>query len=351
MVTTTSLRHRHSSQQKRTKIRKEKGSAINHAVRLIHAICGLAGSPSLIEEIRAELRPDQVRAAIRSRDTGPVFDWLMAAVSYQGISDQVAYEYMEKHGRVTWRQIKHGLDRGASCPKLKSYWHFHDCRYDKISRTCAEPDHIGRCPLPKHDLRNGRLNQTAYSLFLFIRDVADGDLVGWIDRQLQATNDPPGPDRLARMRGSLIESLREVYGLSDKVLTMALSCILLGAPKKMSLWIEVGGSMIAIDTLVHNFLHRTGILHRFDAQHTYGLACYRPGGCADIIQVVAEQVDARQFNAAFPKVFPRFVQHAIWRYCSQSGLDVCNGNRINDSRRCENKDYRVRLMCDRVALR
>jgi hypothetical protein len=202
-----------------------------------------------------------------------------------------------------------------------------------------------------HDLRKGRLNQTAYSLFLFIRDVADGDLVSWIDRQLQEANDPPGPDRLARMQASLIEPLREVYGLSDKVLTMALSCILLGVPKKMSLWIEVGGSMIAIDTLVHNFLYRTGILHRFDAKHPYGLACYRPGGCADIIQAVAEQIDARQFNAPFPKTFPRFVQHAIWRYCSLSGLDVCNGNRIDDSRRCENKDCRVRLMCDRVALR
>ena len=41
---------------------------------------------------------------------------------------------------------------------------------------------------------------------------------------------------------------------------MALSSLLLGAPKKLVLWIEVGGSMIAIDTLVHNFLHRTGIL-------------------------------------------------------------------------------------------
>jgi hypothetical protein len=132
------------------------------------------------------------------------------------------------------------------------------------------------------------------------------------------------------MRASLIEPLREVYGISDKVLTMALSCILLGAPRKMSLWIEVGGSMIAIDTLVHNFLHRTGILHRFDANHPYGLACYRPGGCADIIQAVAEQIDARQFNLRFPRIFPRFVQHAIWRYCSLSGLDVCNGNRIND---------------------
>jgi hypothetical protein len=119
----------------------------------------------------------------------------------------------------------------------------------------------------------------------------------------------------------------------------------------MSLWIEVGGSMIAIDTLVHNFLVRTGILRRFNADHHYGVACYRAGGCADIIQAVAEQIDARQFNLQFPKAFPRFVQHAIWRYCSLSGLDVCNGNRINDSRRCQSKDCRVRLMCDRVALR
>jgi hypothetical protein len=351
MVSTITLRHRQSSQQKHTKIQSRQGSAINHAVRLIHAVCGLAGSPTLMDEIRAELRADKVRAAIRHRDTGPVFDWLMAAVSYQGISDQVAFDYMERHGRATWQQIKQALDRGASCPKLKSYWHFHDCRYDKISCTCAEPDHIRRCPLPEHDLRNGRLNQTAYSLFLFIRDIAGGDLVSWIERQLQEASDPPGPDRLTRMRGSLIEPLREIYGLSDKVLTMALSCILLGAPKGMRLWIEVGGSMIAIDTLVHNFLHRTGVLRRFEANHAYGLACYRSGGCADIIQAVAEQIDARQFNPSFPKVFPRFVQHAIWQYCSLNSLDVCNGNRIDDSYRCENKSCRARLMCDRVALR
>jgi hypothetical protein len=82
MVSTTTLRHFQSSQQRSTKIRKEEGSAINHAVRLIHAVCGLAGSPTLIDEVRAELRADKVRAAIRNRDTGPVFDWLMAAVSY-----------------------------------------------------------------------------------------------------------------------------------------------------------------------------------------------------------------------------------------------------------------------------
>ena len=213
------------------------------------------------------------------------------------------------------------------------------------------PSTLARCPLPSHDLRNGHLNQAAYSLFLFIRDLADGDLIGWIDAQLAAANSPAGPHRLPRMAAALIEPLREIYGVSDKVLAMALSSLLLGAPKKMVLWTEVGGSMIAIDTLVHNFLHRTGILARFNANHLYGAACYRPGGCADIIQAVAERIDARQFNPTFPQTFPRFVQHAIWQYCSQSGLDVCNGNRIDDARRCDNMDCRVRLMCDRVALR
>ena len=151
---------------------------------------------------------------------------------------------------------------------------------------------------------------------------------------------------MGRIRGNGIKLAYEL-----KVLAMALSSLLLGAPKKMVLWIEVGGTMIAIDTLVHNFLHRTGILARFKAEHSYGLSCYRPGSCADIIQAVAGRIDARQFNPCFPQPFPRFVQHAIWRYCSQSGLDVCNGNRINDTERCGNMDCQARLMCDRVALR
>jgi hypothetical protein len=200
-------------------------------------------------------------------------------------------------------------------------------------------------------LRTGRLNQTAYALYLFIRDIAGGDLIGWIDQRLQAANTQMGPDRLARMRAALIEPLREIFGVSDKVLTMALSSILLGAPNKLRLWREVGASMIAIDTLVHNLMHRTGILHRFDADHAYGSACYQPGGCAEIIETVVRRIDASAFNPSFPPLFPRFIQHAIWRYCSQSGLDVCNGNRIDDRESCNNMYCQVRGTCDRVALR
>jgi hypothetical protein len=70
-----------------------------------------------------------------------------------------------------------------------------------------------------------------------------------------------------------------------------------------------------------------------------------------LFKAVAGRIDARQFNPTFPQTFPRFVQHAIWAYCSQSGLDVCNGNRINDVQRCANMDCQARLMCDRMALR
>ena len=160
---------------------------------------------------------------------GALFDRLMYDFSFQGISDEIAINYMRRHGRATWRSVRKNLTARPSCPKLQSNWHFHDCRYEKTSRTCAEPDHLAACPLPTHRLRNGHLNQIAYSLYLFICDVADGDLVGWIDDCLDQVNDQAPSDPLARVRMALIEPLRNVYGVSDKVLAMALSGILIGA--------------------------------------------------------------------------------------------------------------------------
>ena len=104
-------------------------------------------------------------------------------LSYQGISDAVARNYMAEHGRPRWRTIAHGITT-ASCPKLKSFWHFHGCAYRKSAATCGMPHLIETCPLPTHEFRNGNLNQLAYSLFLFIRDIANGNLVGWFDARL-----------------------------------------------------------------------------------------------------------------------------------------------------------------------
>src|SRR5262249_60084968 len=80
MVTTNAISpRRQTDYPKSPKIENRQGSAINYAVRLIHAVCGLAGPPTLIDEIRADVRADNVRAAIADPPTGPVFDWLKPA--------------------------------------------------------------------------------------------------------------------------------------------------------------------------------------------------------------------------------------------------------------------------------
>jgi hypothetical protein len=325
-------------------------AVLGHATRLIAQVCELAGSPIFIDEARWSLETAGVVTAVRNRDTGVIYDWLLSELSHQGISDEVAANYIDQHGQATWRAIGDDLRAQPSCPKLASYWHFADCRYSKSHYICGEPGHLPNCPLPAYRLRNGRLNQTAYALYPFICDLADGDFVGWIEGRLNAAKRPSGPQQLGRMRAALIEPLKEVYGISDKVLMMALSQLLLAGSDGRQHWVEVGGSMIAVDTLVHNFLHRTGILHRLDSDHLYGPACYRSGGCADVIEAVANRIDARRFNWAFPKTFPRFVQNAIWRYCSQQCLDICNGNRIDDRKPCQNANCQLYSSCDRTTL-
>jgi len=321
--------------------------ALDFATRLIHQVCCFAGSFDLAEEFRDQY----LIAAVAHHDTAALFNRLMRDFSFQGISDQIAANYIRRHGQATWRSVRKNLAKGPSCPKLQTYWHFHGCRYEKTTGTCAEPNHIATCPLPSHHLRNGHLNQMAYSLYLFVRDVANGDLVGWIDDRLGQAFDEPGPARPTRAGNALVKPLQNVYGISDKVLAMALSGILIGAADVRRNWLQVGLQLIAADTLVHDFLARTGILRRLRASHPYGPGCYQPGGCADIVRLIASKIDARQFNRSFPKVFPRFVQLAIWRYCSQQGLDICNGNRIDDRQRCQNRHCRLYRLCDRALLK
>jgi hypothetical protein len=248
---------------------------------------------SFLDEIDAEVRHAGLDQAVALGDTPPIFNWLLTTFSFQGISDRVARDYIEKHGIVSWSDIKASFGNVPSCPRLRNYWHFDGCRYDKTSFTCAEPDHIDSCPVPRPRLRNGRLNMTAYSLFLFVRDLADGDLVGWIDGQLDSARGATKAELEAARQEALIGPLRNVYGVSDKVLMMTLSTLLIGAREHRPRWFETGTAMIAVDTVVHNHLSRTGILQECGNPHTYGAACYGPGGCAEIIRTVAERIDAR----------------------------------------------------------
>jgi hypothetical protein len=320
---------------------------LKHARSIVRRVCRFAGHVTCIDDLRHDALEAGLIAAVKTRNTPLIFDWLMGILSYQGISDAVARRFMDEHGNVTWAEISRALDTDSECEKLQGYWAFTGCLYQKTAQTCAKPNNFGSCPLPRHNLRNGRLNQTAYSLFLFIRDVAGGDIVRWIDQQITVD----GRHNLAAARAALVDPLRYVYGVSDKVIAMALAMLLMGAGEDRPGWFDVGASFIVVDTLVHNFLARTGIGPTVGIAHPYGPACYRLAGCADVVAGIAATIDVRQFNPTFPKTFPWFVQHAIWRYCAQSCFDVCNGNQIDDSGRCTNMWCRLYAQCDRLVLR
>jgi hypothetical protein len=287
---------------------------------LLLTTCRAAAASGFFANLCDNLTAQGVGAAVQARDTPALFDWLVEVLSYQGVSDAIAWRYMHEHGRVTFSDLDQALRACPSCPRLTSYWHFHECRFAKTVGTCAEPAHISACPLPTHGLRNGRLNQTAYALFLFLRDVCGGNLVVWIDERLAAADQPGAPDRAARMRQALLEPLRCIHGVSHKVLSMAFADLLLGADPNRERWVTTGASMVAVDTLVHNWLHRTGTLRRLGAEHAYGPACYGPGGCASIIEQAAQHIDAREFCPDGPAFFPRLVQKAVWLFCAEAGL-------------------------------
>ena len=323
------------------------GSVLARATKLVHEICCVAGDADLIENIRQEGWPKPLARSIERFDTPALFDWLVRVINFAGVSDQAAREYLRKHASVTWLEVSYRLSKQPQCPKLLSYWHFHQCGYTKQKRTCARPDLIARCPLPKHKLRNGRLNQTVYSLYLFLRDIADEDLVNWIDSRLSQVSPIPERSRLRRWRESLLGPLRHVFGLGDKILSMAFSDLLLAAQDARTHWHELGGSFVAVDTLVHKFFSRTGIIKTLGVEHPYGPACYGEGGCKEVLGKIARRIDAQEFNKNFPKRFPRFVQHAIWRYCAIDELNVCNSVRIPDTQRCKLSWCRVYGQCAR----
>ena len=228
---------------------------LRYARSIVKRVCKIAGNVTCIDDLQHEAFETGLVAAVETGDTPVIFDWLMHVVSHQGISDAVADGFIDRHGNVTWAEISGALGTDRGCQKLRGYWAFTRCLYHRSSQTCAEPTNFGTCPLPRHQLRNGRLNQTAYSLFLFIRDVTDGDFVRWVDGRIKihiARAD------LAGARAALVEPLRYIYGVSDKIFAMALATLLMGAGAHRPGWFDVGASFIVIDTLVHNFLSANG---------------------------------------------------------------------------------------------
>lgn len=188
------------------------------------------GDHHLIDRLRGAFARGIARA-VTQHDTPALFDWLLALFQLQGFSDARAFGFIERHGPVRWADIAADLASAPACGRLRACWRLEGCGYRKEAATCAAPLLMAACPLPRRPLRNGRLSQGAVALFLFLRDVCGDDLVGWIDDRLaRADNgDPSDPSRARAMRASLLDPMREIFWVSDKVFSMTLADLLLGA--------------------------------------------------------------------------------------------------------------------------
>jgi hypothetical protein len=281
--------------------------------------------------------------AIVEHDTQTLFRLLTRGLGYQGISDAVARRYAEQHGDADWQTIETMLGRDARCQKLAGFEDFGDCRFTKTGPSCSNPSLLSSCPVSQLPLRRGLLNEQAFSLFLLIADRCEGDLVAHIDRTLSIAWEEPDPVTVGRE--ALIALLTSVRGVSRKVASMMLATLLVSADLSRPRWRAVGRSMVAIDSLVHNFLHRTGILHAYKAEHRYSALCYGPTGCEAVVRDLASRLPSDACAS------PRSLQHAIWHFCAADGLAICNGRRIRDTAACQQLDCPLAAGCARMPLR
>ena len=327
-------------------------STIDQAVALVTTICQLPGNQTFIQETNQAAKADGLREAVRTRDTPALFEWLILCFSFQGISDRIASDYIEAHGNASWSVIEAALaNHPCPCPKLGGFPNYKDCGYRKTAASCRNPTDLPTCPVPSLPLRKGDLNQLAFSLFFFLRDQCDGDLVGFIDQIFAEVDATKPDDPLAAKREALIGAFSQVHAVSTKLIAMTFAGLLMAGDPRRKDWIRVGRSLVAVDSLVHNFLHRTGILAAFDHPHAYGPRCYRADGCTGVIYELAARIDASQVNRRFPKTFPRFVQHAVWSFCAETRDNICNGRQIDDQFPCTRLDCPVGDGCSRTPLR
>ena len=88
-----------------------------YAINIVETVTWLAGRPDYFDELgEAGKELDLFGSTGRARSS-KVFEWLMRALSYQGISDAVARSYMAAHEQPAWINIARGVKSGA-CPLL-----------------------------------------------------------------------------------------------------------------------------------------------------------------------------------------------------------------------------------------
>ena len=155
-------------------------------VKIIQSICRSDSNRRFLQSLKNNMQTEGLVDAVQNRDNQALFDWLMGCFSYQGISDAIADSFIAQHGNATYSGIEKSLDdQFIRCPKLTDFGAFKDCGYKKSKTTCNNNEFYNSCPVTNMNLRKGQLNQAASSLFFFIRDDCMGDLIGFIEPDLE----------------------------------------------------------------------------------------------------------------------------------------------------------------------
>jgi hypothetical protein len=95
---------------------------IESAVDLVTTICRLGGAGDFIQATNALAAERGLVEAVASHDTPALYGWLMESFSFQGISDRIAWSYIEDHGNASWYVVEAGLEAThCQCPKLGSF--------------------------------------------------------------------------------------------------------------------------------------------------------------------------------------------------------------------------------------
>lgn len=315
----------------------------SHPVDLVAELLSL---PGILSERREQPFHDGLGEAIAAHDTAIIYRALIDGFSLQGISDANANAFIAKHGNADWDRLQGDLTGAAAiCDKLMDLEAYRGCRFRKSGPSCSNPTALPGCPVPRLPLRKGLLNEQAVSLYFFVRDRCHGDIVGFIEGVLAEGKHFLDP--VTAQRELLLSEFGRIVGVSRKLASMMLATLLMAVDDWRTDWLAVGRSMVVVDSLVHNFLHRTGILAEYDASHRYGPLCYRPTGCETILRDIVKRLSKRDCR----NWTPRSVQHAIWRFCAAGELAVCNGNNIDDSAPCRLGWCPLRERCRHLPLR
>jgi hypothetical protein len=128
-------------------------------------------------------------------------------------------------------------------------------RMAKLYQCLVESFIMVTCPVPHLDMKKGVLNQMAFSLFFFLRDVCRGDFYRFVQNQF---GDRPLPEReLGERIQGFIDQVSRIKNVGPKLVDMVFSHIFFTQAPGWD-YRAIGVRMVAIDTLVHNFLAKTG---------------------------------------------------------------------------------------------